>query len=98
MREPQKPATPTASASLACVGPDAATMGYEAALSELESIIAQIEGGDVALDESLRQYRRGALLVKRCREVLDQARAEVQRIAAADLSDRPEPASAPQGS
>ncbi|MSR68937.1 MAG: exodeoxyribonuclease VII small subunit [Phycisphaerales bacterium] len=75
---------------------DATTLGYESALAELETIIARIEGGDVALDESLRQYRRGAELVKRCREVLDQARAEVQRIAANDLAERAEAVNASQ--
>ncbi len=75
---------------------DATTLGYESALAELESIIARIEGGDVALEESLRQYRRGAELVKRCREVLDQARAEVQRISASDLAERADGAGASQ--
>lgn len=67
---------------------------YEAALAELESIIARIESGDVPLEESLRQYRRGAALVRRCREVLDGARAEIERIAAADLIARTDGASA----
>lgn len=73
---------------------DATTLGYEAALAELETIISRIESGDIALEESLRQYRRGAELVKRCRDVLDQARAEVQRIAASDLAERAEGVSA----
>ncbi len=64
---------------------DLSSITYEAALTELESIIARIESGDVALEESLRQYRRGAALVRRCRDVLDGARAEIERIAAADL-------------
>ncbi len=64
---------------------DLSGVTYEAALLELETIIARIESGEVALEESLRQYRRGAALVRRCREVLDGARAEIERIAAADL-------------
>ena len=55
------------------------------ALEELESIIAKIEAGQIPLEESLRQYRRGAALVRRCRDVLDGARAEVERIAVSDL-------------
>jgi len=67
---------------------DLSTISYEVALAELESIIARIEAGDVALDESLRQYRRGAALVRRCRDVLDKARSEIERIAVADLTAR----------
>lgn len=69
---------------------DLSTISYEAALAELESIITRIEAGDVQLDESLRQYRRGAALVRRCRDVLDKARSEIERIAAADLVARTE--------
>ena len=74
-----------ASKTSAVVDEDLSSVTYEAALTELESIIARIESGDVALEESLRQYRRGAALVRRSREVLDGARAEIERIAAADL-------------
>lgn len=67
---------------------DTANLSYETALAELESIIARIESGSVSLDESLNQYKRGAALVRRCREVLDRAKVEVERIAAADLASR----------
>ena len=73
-----------ASKTSAIVDENLSSITYEAALTELESIIARIESGDVALEESLRQYRRGAALVRRCREVLDGARAEIERIAAGD--------------
>jgi len=59
---------------------------YEGAISELEAIIARIESGEIPLEESLQQYRRGAALVRRCREVLDAAKTEVERITAADLA------------
>ncbi len=68
---------------------------YEQALAELESIIARIESGDVPLEESLRQYRHGADLVRRCREVLESARAEIERIAVVDLIARPDSAITP---
>ncbi|MSR43809.1 MAG: exodeoxyribonuclease VII small subunit [Phycisphaerales bacterium] len=71
------------------------TLTYEVALAELESIIARIESGNVPLDESLRQYRRGAALVRRCREVLESARTEIERIAAADLVGRADDAKSP---
>lgn len=67
-------------------GDDVAALTYEVAIAELETIIARIESGEIPLEESLRQYRRGAALVRRCRDVLDAAKTEVQRISAADLA------------
>lgn len=63
-------------------------MGYEDAVAELESIIERIDSGDVGLDASLDAYRRGAALVRRCREILDSAQQEIERISAADLGSR----------
>jgi exodeoxyribonuclease VII small subunit len=67
-------------------GDGVSALTYEGAISELEAIIARIESGEIPLEESLQQYRRGAALVRRCREVLDAAKAEVERITAADLA------------
>jgi exodeoxyribonuclease VII small subunit len=67
-------------------GDSVSTLTYEVAIAELEQIINRIESGEIALDESLKQYRRGAMLVRRCREVLDAAKTEVERISAADLA------------
>lgn len=67
---------------------DLSKLSYEKAISQLESIIARIESGEVSLEESLSQYKRGAALVRRCREVLDSAKVEVERIAASDLAAR----------
>ncbi|MFK7960429.1 MAG: exodeoxyribonuclease VII small subunit [Phycisphaerales bacterium] len=59
--------------------PDPADLGFEAAASELETIIARIERGDVGLEESLAEWRRGGALVKRCRTILDAAEQELIR-------------------
>jgi exodeoxyribonuclease VII small subunit len=67
-------------------GDGVSALTYEGAIGELEAIIARIESGEIPLEESLQQYRRGAALVRRCREVLDAAKAEVERITAADLA------------
>jgi exodeoxyribonuclease VII small subunit len=71
------------------MGPDDAepradpdSMSYEQAISELESIIEGIEQGRIGLQESLAEYRRGALLLRRCRAILDIAEQEVQELTA----------------
>lgn len=68
--------------------PDTESMGFEDAVSELESIIERIDSGEVGLEASLGAYRRGAALVRRCRAILDSAQQEIERISAADLASR----------
>ncbi len=61
-------------------GPDIATMPFEAALSELEQIVDQLEKGAVALDELIRLYERGEALKKRCDELLKNAEMRIEKI------------------
>lgn len=79
---------PRQSPSKASALPAPEEMGYEDAVAELESIIARIDAGEVGLDASLDAYRRGAALVRRCREILDSAQQEIERISAAELASR----------
>lgn len=65
-------------------GPPPADMSFEEAIAELEAIINQIEQGQVGLEESLAAYRRGAALLKRCREILENAEQQVQQLTAPD--------------
>jgi exodeoxyribonuclease VII small subunit len=43
---------------------------YEAALSELEQLVAQLESGQMPLDQLLSGYQRGASLLGFCRDKL----------------------------
>jgi exodeoxyribonuclease VII small subunit len=51
---------------------------FEAALAELESIVATMEGGQLPLKESLAAYRRGAQLLQFCQSALKDAQQQVQ--------------------
>jgi len=53
---------------------------YEQALAELESIVAALESGEHSLDEVLRAFERGQLLVKHCAALLEQAELKIQQI------------------
>lgn len=44
---------------------------YEAALEELEQLIARIESGQLPLDQMLAGYERGAQLLSFCRGKLE---------------------------
>ncbi len=56
-------------------------MSFEAALAELEKVVARLEGGQVALDESIALYARGAELRAHCEDRLKAAEARVAEIA-----------------
>jgi exodeoxyribonuclease VII small subunit len=43
---------------------------YEQALAELDRLVAQMEGGQLPLDQLLDGYRRGAELLNCCRDKL----------------------------
>jgi exodeoxyribonuclease VII small subunit len=60
--------------------PDPADLTYEQAIAELESINERIERGEVGLEESLAEYRRGVALAKRCHVILDSAEQELKKI------------------
>lgn len=55
-------------------------MSFEAAMSELEAVLGKLERGDVALDESITLYERGALLKARCETKLKEAEEKVAAI------------------
>lgn len=51
---------------------------FEAALSELEDIVARMEGGQLPLQEALAAYQRGALLLGFCQRELKEAQQQVE--------------------
>ena len=51
---------------------------FEAALAELEEIVARMESGQLPLQESLAAYKRGALLLTQCQATLADAQAQVE--------------------
>ncbi|KIG08585.1 exodeoxyribonuclease VII small subunit [Caballeronia concitans] len=61
-------------------GADAASLpeNYEAALAELESLVARMEEGALSLEESLAAYRRGAALVGFCQQQLEKVEQQVR--------------------
>ena len=51
---------------------------YEAALAELETLVASMEAGQLPLEESLEAYRRGTELLKFCQTKLADAQQKVR--------------------
>jgi len=51
---------------------------YEDALSELERLVASMEGGQLSIDRLLESYQRGAVLLDWCRTRLDAVEQQVK--------------------
>jgi len=51
---------------------------YEAALLELEALVAQLESGQMPLDQLLTGYQRGAVLLAFCRDKLKAVEDQIQ--------------------
>ena len=61
------------------IGPGAeAPANYEAALTELEALVAAMEGGQLPLEGLLTNYRRGAELLQFCRSKLEAVEQQVR--------------------
>ncbi|MBV7379730.1 exodeoxyribonuclease VII small subunit [Maritimibacter dapengensis] len=55
-------------------------MSFEDAMRELETVVGQLERGDVALEDSIKLYERGAALKARCEVKLKEAEEKVAAI------------------
>lgn len=51
---------------------------FENALAELESIVSQMEAGQLPLEQSLAAYKRGSELLKYCQQTLSAAEQQVR--------------------
>jgi exodeoxyribonuclease VII small subunit len=51
---------------------------FEAALAELEKIVARMEAGELSLEESLATHKRGLELAKYCQQKLEAAQQQVK--------------------
>ncbi len=51
---------------------------FEGSLAELEQLVAQLEQGDISLEESLKAFERGVNLTRTCQKALQEAEQKVQ--------------------
>lgn len=56
------------------------TLSFEDALRALETIVRQLESGDVPLEDSIALYEKGDRLRQHCQKRLDAAQARIERI------------------
>ncbi len=64
---------------------DALPATYEAAIQELEQLVARLDAGQLPLDQLLAQYQRGAQLLSHCRDRLQAVEQQIKVLEAGEL-------------
>ncbi|MEP1931628.1 MAG: exodeoxyribonuclease VII small subunit [Roseibium sp.] len=59
---------------------DISALSFEEALKQLETIVRELEQGNVPLERSIEMYERGDALRKHCDTLLKSAEAKVEKI------------------
>ena len=57
---------------------------FEESLEQLETIVRQLEDGELAMDQALGAYEKGIGYLKRCYHLLEAAEQKVQLLAGVD--------------
>lgn len=83
MTTSSSPKTPKAAAKASAAHPVATS--YEAALEELEQLVAQLDAGQLPLDQLLTRYQRGAELLAFCRQRLDAVENQIKVLEGGEL-------------
>ena len=60
--------------------PDPASLSFEAAIERLQTIVEELEGGSLSLEESIARYEEGVKLSRRLTQTLDQAEKRIERL------------------
>jgi len=63
----------------------------ETNLKELESIVAKMEQGDMTLEDSIRSYEKGMLLLKLCQDSLKEIEQKVLVLSSDNTLDKFKP-------
>jgi len=64
---------------------DIQPQGFEAVLTELESLVDILEQGELTLEQSLAHFERGIELARTCRKALDAAEQKVRILTSESL-------------
>ena len=55
-------------------------INFEKSLEELESIVEDLESGELSLENSLKSFEKGIKLARQCQEQLSKAELQVQKL------------------
>ncbi|CAL93817.1 exodeoxyribonuclease VII small subunit [Azoarcus olearius] len=65
--------------------PASSPTSFEAAVAELETIVQQMESGQLSLEDALARYQRGVGLLKFCQETLSGAEQRIRQLEGGEL-------------
>ncbi len=65
--------------------PVSSPKSFEAAISELETIVQEMEAGTISLEQALERYQRGSGLLKYCQDTLQAAEQRVRQLEGGEL-------------
>lgn len=64
---------------------------FEQSLQQLETLVEQMEQGEMSLEQSLAAYERGVGLYRRCQQALEQAELRVKLLSDPERPDQAGP-------
>jgi len=64
---------------------------FEKALADLENLVRKLESGELTLDESLAEFKKGVELTRQCQTVLDRAQQSIEQLLDSDDESSAEP-------
>ena len=62
----------------------AESLDFETALRDLEAVVAQLESGELPLEESLKAFEKGIKLTRHCQSALQTAELKVKELTESD--------------
>ena len=60
---------------------DSSNLSFEAALSELQEVVARLESGDLTLEETIATFGKGSMLAAHCKKMISDAELRVTELA-----------------
>ena len=66
---------------------DINSLSYEAALHQLEGVVARLESGEQSLEESVALYERGQRLSAHCQRLLENAQLRIRQVDELELGN-----------
>lgn len=54
------------------------SLGFEAALQEIQEIVTDLEEGQLGLEESMQRFERGVSLLRRCYRIIHEAEQKIE--------------------
>jgi len=63
---------------------------FEKSMAQLQTIVMQLEKGELSLEESLQQFEKGISLARECQGILNKAEQKIEMLSAAKTNPESE--------